>query len=122
MRVLPKGQADPYGGCHGAQIPFINWLGSVPMAGSSLQKVVGSAARPVTPLLFGTSGRQFFLADAGDGVEPVLVSNTYLGGAFRIPRQYDRRTASLGRSSDGQLAAQGHKPCSMQIASKKLNT
>ena len=56
------------------QIPFINWLGSVPVAGSGLQKVVGSAAKPITPLLFGTSGRQFFLADGADGHEPVLVS------------------------------------------------
>ena len=55
------------------QIPFINWLGSLPVAGSSLQKVVGSAAKPVTPLLFGASGRQFFLADGSEGTEPVLV-------------------------------------------------
>ncbi len=57
-----------------AQIPFIKWLGTVPVAGSSLQKVVGSAAKPVTPLMFGVSGRQFFLADGSDGREPVLVS------------------------------------------------
>ena len=43
------------------------------MAGSSLQKVVGSAAKPVTPLMFGVSGRQFFLADGADDREPVLV-------------------------------------------------
>ncbi len=71
------------------------------MAGSSLQKVVGSAAKPVTPLLFGTSGRQFFLADASDGVEPVLVSNACAWKALRIRWQFDCRSASLACPVNG---------------------
>lgn len=55
------------------QVPFINWLSALPVTGSSIQRAVAGVAKPVTPLLFGVSGRQFFLDDGDDG-EPVLVN------------------------------------------------
>ena len=54
------------------QVPFINWLADLPVAGGSLQSAVAGLAKPVGPLLFGSSGRQFFLDDGNDA-EPVLV-------------------------------------------------
>lgn len=56
--------ATPHLGVDGnglTQVPLLGWAGDVPFIGSSIQKLMISMACPVTSMLFGKSGQQFFL-------------------------------------------------------------
>jgi hypothetical protein len=55
------------------QVPFIGWLADVPVTGPLLHKAVAGAAKPVSGILLGRTGQQFFLKDGEDGTEPLLV-------------------------------------------------
>lgn len=56
------------------QVPFIGWTGDIPLAGSSLQKLLQSAAKPFVSVFMKRTGCQFFMHDTEEGQVPLLVS------------------------------------------------
>lgn len=57
------------------QVPFLSWLVQTPgVVGQGLQRVVNASTGPVSSLLLGVTGQQFFLNDGTPDREPLLVS------------------------------------------------
>ena len=59
--------------CPWVQVPFIKWLGDIPLAGAPMGGLVGSLAGPYANLFMGRTGQHLFLQDGSADAEPLLV-------------------------------------------------
>ena len=58
------------------QVPFIKWLGDLPIAGAPVGGLVGSLAGPYANVFMGRTGRHLFLQDGSPHAPPLLVRHT----------------------------------------------
>lgn len=59
--------------CPALQVPFIKWLGDIPIAGGPVGGLVGSLAGPYAKVFMGRTGQQLFLQDSSARGPPLLV-------------------------------------------------
>jgi len=86
------------------QVPFMAWMGTVPVMGGPVQRLLAASARPVASLAMAATGAQFFLDDAAASAQadPLLVR---AAGAMRpgtgclMCRPWRRRRAFGARFS-----------------------
>ena len=58
------------------QVPFMAWMGAVPLMGGPVQRVLQASARPLASLALAATGAQFFLNDRAASAaapDPLLV-------------------------------------------------
>ena len=63
------------------QVPFIGWIGDVPVAKASIQRLLQSVAKPFVSTFMKRTGQQFFMHDTEGGCQPLLV------GVLTLPIQ-----------------------------------
>lgn len=59
------GQGIAEHGC-APQVPFMAWMGAMPVMGGPMQRVLQASTRPLASLAMAATGAQFFLNDRAD--------------------------------------------------------